>query len=191
MDALPELDIQEDLEELDDEVTEEVVKEPSVAQPEDIFAGKPTNGKQAPPKPKKRPVSEKQRAHLDRIRVKALESKAEKQRLKKETQEKFQAEHEARKSAKKEAPPKPKPPPPPEPEPEPLPEVSTAAKEQSHFITFMENMGRFQTMKHEHRLSAEARVKDLQPPPPPPPKPAKAPEILRVPHNPYQDAFDW
>ena len=188
MDALPELDIQEDLEELDDEVAEEVVKEPSVAEPEDIFAGKPTNGKQAPPKPKKRPVSEKQRAHLDRIRVKALESKAEKQRLKKETQAKFQAEYEARKSAKKEAPPKPKPPPPPEPEPEPLPEVSTAAKEQSHFITFMENMGRFQTMKHEHRLSAEARVKDLQPPQP---KPKPAPEILRVPHNPYQDAFDW
>jgi len=53
----------------------------------------------------------------------------------------------------------------------------------------MENMGRFQTMKHEHRLSAEARVKDLQPPPKPKPKPA--PEILRVPHNPYQDAFDW
>lgn len=185
MDALPELDIQEDLEELDDEVVEGTSKEPSVAEPEDIFAGKPTNGKQAPPKPKKRPVSEKQRAHLDRIRVKALESKAEKQRLKKETQEKFQAEHEARKSAKKEAPPKPKP----EPEPELIPEVSTAAKEQSHFITFMENMGRFQTMKHEHRLSAEARVKDLQPPPQPKPKPA--PEILRVPHNPYQDAFDW
>ena len=97
----------------------------------------------------------------------------------------FQAEHEARKSAKREAPPKPKP----EPEPELIPEVSTAAKEQSHFITFMENMGRFQTMKHEHRLSAEARVKDLQPPPKPKPKPA--PEILRVPHNPYQDAFDW
>ena len=189
MDALPELDIQEDLEELDDEVVEGTSKEPSVAEPEDIFAGKPTNGKQAPPKPKKRPVSEKQRAHLDRIRVKALESKAEKQRLKKETQEKFQAEYDARKSAKKEAPPKPKPPPPPEPEPEPIPEVSTAAKEQSHFITFMENMGRFQTMKHEHRLSAEARVKDLQPPPKPKPKPA--PEILRVPHNPYQDAFDW
>jgi hypothetical protein len=105
--------------------------------------------------------------------------------LKKETQEKFQAEHEARKSAKKEAPPKPLP----EPEPELIPEVSTAAKEQSHFITFMENMGRFQTMKHEHRLSAGARVKDLQPPPQPKPKPA--PEILRVPHNPYQDAFDW
>ena len=48
MEALPELDIQEDLEELDDEVVEEVVKEVSVAQPEDIFAGKPTNGKQAP-----------------------------------------------------------------------------------------------------------------------------------------------
>lgn len=188
MDALPELDIQEDLEELDDEVVEGMSKEPSVAEPEDIFAGKPTNGKQALPKPKKRPVSEKQKAHLDRIRVKALESKAEKQRLKKETQAKFQAEYEARKSAKKEAPPKPKPPPPPEPEPEPLPEVSTAAKEQSHFITFMENMGRFQTMKHEHRLSAEARVKDLQPPQP---KPKPAPEILRVPHNPYQDAFDW
>lgn len=74
MDALPELDIQEDLEELDDEVVEGTSKEPSVAEPEDIFAGKPTNGKQAPPKPKKRPVSEKQRAHLDRIRVKALES---------------------------------------------------------------------------------------------------------------------
>ena len=188
MDALPELDIQEDLEELDDEVAEEVVKEPSVAQPEDIFAGKPTNGKQAPPKPKKRPVSEKQRAHLDRIRVKALESKAEKQRLKKETQEKFQAEHEARKSAKKEAPPKPEPTPPPEPEPQPLPEVNTAAKEQSHFITFMENMERFETMKHERRMSAEARVKDLQPPKP---KPKPAPEILQVPHNPYQDAFDW
>ena len=188
MDALPELDIQEDLEELDDEVVEGMSKEPSVAEPEDIFAGKPTNGKQALPKPKKRPVSEKQKAHLDRIRVKALESKAEKQRLKKETQAKFQAEYEARKSAKKEAPPKPKPPPPPEPEPEPIPEVSTAAKEQSHFITFMENMGRFQTMKHEHRLSAEARVKDLQPPQP---KPKPAPEILRVPHNPYQDAFDW
>ena len=85
MDALPELDIQEDLEELDDEVVEGTSKEPSVAEPEDIFAGKPTNGKQAPPKPKKRPVSEKQRAHLDRIRVKALESKAKKQRLKKES----------------------------------------------------------------------------------------------------------
>ena len=188
MDALPELDIQEDLEELDDEVAEEVVKEPSVAQPEDIFAGKPTNGKQAPSKPKKRPVSEKQKAHLDRIRVKALESKAEKQRLKKETQEKFQAEYEARKSAKKEAPPKPEPTPPPEPEPQPLPEVNTAAKEQSHFITFMENMERFETMKHERRMSAEARVKDLQPPKP---KPKPAPEILQVPHNPYQDAFDW
>ena len=55
-------------------------------------------------------------------------------------------------------------------------------------ITFMENMGRFQTMKHEHRLSAGARVKDLQPPQP---KPKPAPEILQVPHNPYQDAFDW
>ena len=182
MEALPELDIQEDLEELDDEVVEEVVKEVSVAQPEDIFAGKPTNGKQAPSKPKKRPVSEKQKAHLDRIRVKALESKAEKQRLKKETQEKFQAECEARKSAKKEAPP------PPELEPEPLPEVDTEAKEQSHFITFMENMERFETMKHERRMRAEARVKDLQPPKP---KPKPAPEILQVPHNPYQDAFDW
>ena len=140
-------------------------------------------------------MSEKQKAHLDRIRVKALESKAEKQRLKKETQEKFQAEYEARKSAKKAAPPKPEPTPPPkpeptpppEPEPQPLPEVNTAAKEQSHFITFMENMERFETMKHERRMSAEARVKDLQPPKP---KLKPAPEIMQVPHNPCQDAFD-
>ena len=52
----------------------------------------------------------------------------------------------------------------------------------------MENMERFETMKHERRMSAEARVKDLQPPKP---KPKPAPEILQVPHNPYQDAFDW
>ena len=46
--------------------------------PEDIFAGKPTNGKQAPSKPKKRPVSEKQNGKLKNKRKKADKKKKKK-----------------------------------------------------------------------------------------------------------------
>ena len=110
MDALTKLDIQEDLncrsgvrnlhssvsldcqkttvkQPLDDEdpIVSEELSGAMSTQPEDIFAGKPTNGKPETSPKQKRLVSEKQRAHLDRIRVKALESKAKKQRLKKES----------------------------------------------------------------------------------------------------------
>ena len=244
MDCLPELDIQGDLENLEEEELEVVQiedltvpkEETFVKPPEDIFVGKPTNGKgkklvkrsitpqetlaveepeeEPPLKIKtKKPVSEKQKAHLERIRIKAAEKRRMNKLEKDAIKERVTAEVKAKGRKKKE-----------ENIGEEMTEdfkkqmkLPTAEEEaeakrkadESQFMDFMANMEKFQRMKYEHdqkthreneqkklerqrAIETENRKKKViqrqaQQIPAPHPQPA----ILKPPDNPYAGAFNW
>lgn len=246
MECLPDLDIQGDLDNLEAEGELEVVdiedltvpkEETYVKPPEDIFVGKPTNGKpkqlvkrsivtqerqlddvpeeEIPVKTKK-PISEKQKAHLERIRIKAAETKRLKAMEKQLITERVTAELKGtRKKQKKKAG---------EnigeemtedfkkqmkiPTAEEKAEVKRKADE-TQFMDFMANMEKFQRMRYEHdqktkreneakRIqqqkafeieSKKKRVIQRQAQPIPAPHPQ--PDILKPPDNPYAGAFNW
>lgn len=251
MEFLPNLEIQEDLENLesDDEVSLDVtcedlsmpIKEPS---PMDIFKGKPTNGQKIgkptnkkrvmiadpkesieaqslpvieeeeeprkPIKKQKKPLSEKQKAHLDRIRKLALEKKREKAQMRKEALKKVNEDYESKKAYKKrtikvnekiEEPPSP----PPERKQfkervekhyTPEKEEDTALLEDNAFIGFMENMGKYQRYMINHQNKQNKNKPQRQAPPAPKPKPAPVPapppaHLLVKENDPYADIFKW
>ena len=256
MEFLPNLEIQEDLENLesDEEVVDVVcedlsmpIKEPS---PMDIFKGKPTNGQKIgkptnkkrviipdptesieaqsmpvieeeeeeevvskPIKKQKKPLSAKQKAHLDRIRKLALEKKREKAQMRKEALKKVNEDYESKKAYKKrtikvnekiEEPPSP----PPERKQfkervekhyTPEKEEDTALLEDNAFIGFMENMGKYQRYMINHQNKQNKNKPQRQAPPPPaPPKPVQKrqpapppPHLLVKENDPYADIFKW
>lgn len=255
MDKLPQLDIEADLNNLESDGEENVsiVVEDLTGdsfpktEPQDIFVGKPTNGKTKRPapqnikkkvvskseveipeplqevtdqpeeeeeKPKKKPLSEKQRLHLEKIRAKALEAKKEKMRLKKEVKERVEVEvKKTRQRKKKEVA-----------EDKGLSEdfkqrmkvpsdeeiqAKKKKDEEMSFINFMSNMEKYQFMRHQFEQEKQAR----QPPPPKPqppaqpvqrsqpqptPKPQRKPAPQKLPEtikpkqqNPYDELFQW
>lgn len=148
-------------------------------------------------KPKKKPLSEKQKAHLERIRVKALEAKKEKARLKKEIKEKVEVEVKQTRQRKKKEPVK--------------EELSQDFKkrlnvpsdeeilkkkqetEQMSFINFMSNMEKYQKIRYDYE-SKKAQPKPQPPKPKPQPKPQnnKIPETIKPQQvNPYDSIFQW
>lgn len=174
--------------------------EPKV-QHTDIFIDKPTtkNTKkklktineeedvEEKPKKKKKEISEKQRAHLDRIRAKALENK----RIK--SIAKAKAVQEVKDSFKKK---------------KKVPKTKTdlqfeekieedkqentkneKATDFSSFHYFMENMSKFENMKREYNHKTQPKPIPV-PKPVPKPQPKK-PAILKVPivNDPYADWF--
>jgi hypothetical protein len=153
-------------------------------------------------KPKKKQLSEKQRAHLEKIRAKALEAKREKMRLKKEVKERVEVEvKKTRQRRKKEV----------EPQKEELSEdfkqrlkvpsdeeiqMKKKKEEEMSFINFMSNMEKYQYMRHSWEQEKQARQPKPKPPPTPKqerkPAPQKLPETVKPkPLNPYEELFKW
>lgn len=256
MESLPQLDIQEDLDNLDNPLGEtdvpdviqvedlSIPKEKTfVKRPEDIFQGKPTNGTIRSPirattqmvstqvevpeeeedvpvpevkKPKrKKPISEKQKAHLERMRIKAKEARETKKLMKQTIKERVTAELKAAKPKKKKVPIE-------ESEeitedfkvkmkiPTEKEEVEIKRKaEETQFLDFMSNMERFQKLQFEHQQKAKVeknkiliqqrkaveienkKKKVIKRKAAAIPEPHPAPEILKPPNNPYFGAFNW
>ncbi len=207
-------------------------EETFVKQPEDIFVGKPTNGTIKPPvkasisvplspvgeveaeeeeeiKPvtkRKKVISEKQKAHLERIRSKAAEKKRIQRLEKQAITDRVTAEMEAKKSKKKIKVVM---------EDKPLTDdfkermkIPSAEEEkqkkiksdENQFMDFMMNMEKFEKMRHEHQqkinakrqktIDAENKKKAvIRPKPRTVPHPQSS--ILKPPSNPYHSAFDW
>ncbi len=129
LDITEDLELLAQDDDLDVSIVSEDLSEPiGPSRPQDIFVGKPTNNSiQRTPKQietqkeeiivkkgsvkmvddeeeftkVKKPLSDKQKAHLAKIRVKALESKREKARLKKEVKERVELEVREKRGKKK------------------------------------------------------------------------------------------
>lgn len=152
----------------------------------------------------KKPLSEKQKAHLERIRIKALEAKREKARLKKEVKERVENEvREKRGRTKKEK----------------VVVVDASEKVKEQFIektqlptpppqvtndpslsfnNFMQNMEKYKRMKYDYQnkqLEATKKAMAYQQTrfvePKPQPKPAPSIIVPPKPKNPYDDIFSW
>ena len=177
--------------------TKKVTKK-EIEMPDEISA---ENSTEIEEKPIKKPLSEKQKAHLERIRVKALEAKKEKARLKKEVKLKVDTEVKARQRKKKET----------IKEPElsedfkqrlNVPSEEDMAKQkiendQTSFHNFMTNMEKYKKWKYEAK---EAKMPVTKPAPVPKPAqkqvPKPAPKLLPetvkpVVSNPYDSLFQW
>ena len=234
MNLLPKVDleIEEDLEKLmsesedEDEINvpvEDLTQRVGVAQPKDIFLGKPTNKEKVEfnlpekremktikkpvmvdelGKPIKKKLSEKQRLHLERIRIKALESKKEKQRLKKEIKERVEVEVKETRAKRK-------------PKPKTQREQYTEdfkermhiveppienipQKEEMAFLNFMSNMEKFQSMRQAHAPPVQPRPPAPVPSAPPLPTPTPKPlptflsnAIQKGEGDPYACNFVW
>ncbi len=167
-----------------------------------------------PLKKVKKPLSEKQKAHLERIRVKALEKKKEKAAMRKAALQKVNEEYESKKTYKKRTI---------KTNPKIIkeeiehsqpnnltPEQNEIKKqnkpkpktEDESFIDFMSNMGKYQQYMTEYNKKQEA----LKPKPKPKPiikkpvvnpdvkvlPPTLIPKILKQePDNPYDSIFKW
>lgn len=203
--------------------------------PMDIFIGKPTNNnkvsrptnkkqvkiknpkkemeilntidEEEPPLKKiKKPLSEKQKAHLERIRAKALIKRKEKAQMKKEALEKVNEEYAAKKTYKKRTI-----------KTNPiLPEETKEIKKPNNlsdeenanrqlkqkpkktddesFIDFMENMGKFQNYMVDFNNTKKIKKKPILPVRQEKIKvlPNPVPEILKQKSdNPYDSIFQW
>jgi hypothetical protein len=166
-----------------------------------------------PLKKVKKPLSEKQKAHLERIRVKALEKKKEKAAMRKAALQKVNEDYEAKKTYKKRTI---------KPNPKIIkediehsqpnnltPEQNTIKKQQQQtkpkseddsFIDFMSNMGKYQHYMTEYNKKQAVKTKPkpaLRPVVNPDVKivkstPTPIPKILKQqPDNPYDSIFKW
>ena len=151
----------------------------------------------------KKPLSEKQKAHLERIRIKALEAKREKARLKKEVKERVENEVREKRGRKKVV----------------VVDASEKVKEQFiektqlptpppqvtndptlSFNNFMQNMEKYKRMKYDYqnkqleatkKAMAYQQTRLVEPKPQPKPKPAPSIIVPPKPKNPYYDIFSW
>lgn len=130
-----------------------------------------------PPKKKKKPLSEKQRLHLQKARVKALEKKKAIKLKKEQISKKVKAEVEEQIYSQKAAPPPPK---------------------QDGFEIFLNHMSQFknyetlhlaeQNAKREKEADIKSKINKIISPAQPKP----APKILtQKPKNIYASAFEW
>ena len=147
----------------------------------------------------KKPLSEKQKAHLEKIRIKALAAKKEKARLKKEVKERVEMEVRQKRKGKTKSQGVVQ-----EPEPEPefiektqLPKAPQVTFDPNQsFNNFMANMDKYKRMKYDYqnkqRAAQEKQLQYQQPKPKPQPKPAPQ-HIVRPqkPSNPYDGIFNW
>ncbi len=233
MDKLPELSIVEDLATIEGDedeqlniVVEDLSTPMELAEPSDIFIGKPTNGNVKMPtnkdvrrkktvtkkevtipdeiseveeeviKPKKKPLSEKQKAHLERIRVKALEAKKEKARMKKEVKERVEVEVKQKRQRKKA-----------QPKEETLSEdfkqrlkvpseEEVAQKkmkdDEMSFMNFMSNMEKYQKIRYDYESKKQPKPQPPKQKPTPKPVNRVVPETIKPRDiNPYESIFQW
>ena len=197
MEDLPQLDIQENIEELCKEDVPIAEEKPAqdltdVSQPlakveaESIFE-KPSN--KVKPKPKqtaaqKKALSETRRRNLEKARQKKEIERRVKAEMKREKEEAIirKAKEEEQLEER-----------PPTPTPPPIKKVSPSPMPSKHeeFSKFMENMEKYKVMKHEWVEEQEKKV------PKPTPKPASQPAtpcpppIQIINPNPYSSAFNW
>ena len=177
---------------------------------EDIFIDKPTTKNTKPklktineeedfdeekkriiekPKKKKKEISEKQRAHLDRIRAKALETKKAKAKAKaekiKEVKESFKKKPKTKTDEKFE-------------EKIENDNIERTKKEKdkdfNSFHLFMENMNKFENMKRDYNIQQNKKMEPRPSKPEPKPqikKPNLKPSILtpKIENDPYADWF--
>ncbi len=159
------------------------------------------------PQKKKRVLSERQKEHLAKARIKAREAHLEKTRLKKEIKQKVKVEVEAKRKQQKEEPVK---------KEElsedfkerlkvPSEEEVAAAKKQKEemsFLNFMSNMEKYKVMKYEHRSKKEKEEPKPKKVIPPRPQVQRQqttnvqsqslPDIVKPkPQNPYEGLFQW
>jgi len=153
--------------------------------------------------PKKK-LSEKQKAHLERIRIKARDAKLEKARLKKEIKEKVEIEVKAKRSIQKGKKIS-------QPEPEKISEdfkqrlnipsdeekaKLKQEKEQMSFLNFMSNMEKYKTMKYDYKAKKTASAPKTELPPKLPPKQVQSQPLPttvqpKKPFNEYDGLFEW
>jgi len=159
-------------------------------------------------KVRKKPLSEKQRLHLERIRVKALESKIEKSRIKKEIKHRVETEVKTERKKQKEK----------------KSEVVVEEKlsedfkerlkvpsdeekarkkiemENHSFTNFMSNMEKYKVMKFQYKSQQERKSqpksqptqeRKSQPKPQPTQKPLPPTIIPKKPISEYDSIFEW
>ncbi len=151
-------------------------------------------------KVRKKPLSEKQRLHLERIRVKALESKMEKSRIKKEIKHRVETEVKTERKKQKEK----------------KTEVVVEEKlsddfkerlkvpsdeekarkkiemENHSFTNFMSNMEKYKVMKFQYKSQLKQKPQPKpQPLPQPQPQPLPQTIIPKKPKSEYDSIFEW
>lgn len=202
MEDLPQLDIQENIEELCKEDTP-IVDEPppqdltDVSQPlpkveaESIFE-KPSNRPKPKPKAKpsaasKKAVAETRRRNLEKARQKREIERRVKAEMKREKEEAIiRAAKELEDEEEAERPPTPTPPPKKKVSPSPMP-----SQPQDEFSNFMKHMEKYKVMKHEWVQEQKAAKQKSTPKPVPKPAPVQPAPVIIQPPNPYSSAFNW